>query len=39
MFEKIASFIKKLYGKKKIISLHEPRFLGNEKKYLLKIIE
>lgn len=38
-FESIASFIKNLYPKKEIISLHEPLFFGNEKKYLEKCID
>ena len=35
----IISFIKSIYNKKKFIPLHEPRFLGNEKKYINECIE
>jgi len=38
-FESLANFIKKLYSSKEIISLHEPLFLGNEKKYLENCID
>ena len=33
------NFIKKIYKNKKFIPLHEPRFLGNEKKYLNKCVK
>ncbi len=33
------NFIKQLYGNKEFISLHEPRFIGNEKKYLSECID
>ena len=40
MFEKILAFIRDLYGQKKDnISLHEPVFVGNEKKYVLECID
>ncbi len=40
MFEKILAFIRDLYGQKKgKISLHEPVFVGNEKKYVLECID
>ena len=35
----IIDFIKSIYNKKKFIPLHEPRFSGNEKKYLNKCID
>ena len=38
-FENLANFIKKLYAPKEIISLHEPLFFGNEKKYLENCID
>ncbi|EOI9625185.1 aminotransferase LegC [Campylobacter jejuni] len=38
MFEKEISFIKSLFNKKNI-ALHEPCFIGNEKKYLLECID
>lgn len=37
-FQSIVGFIKDLY-KKDIVPLHEPRFIGNEKKYLAECIE
>ncbi len=37
--EEIVSFIKALFGNKDFIPLHEPRFVGNEKKYLLDCID
>ena len=39
MFESEVEFIKKLYSKSKIISLHEPTFTGNEKAYLNECID
>jgi aminotransferase in exopolysaccharide biosynthesis len=39
MFENIVKFIKQLYGNNGTIPLHEPRFNGNEKKYLNQCIE
>ena len=35
----IIDFIKAIYNKKKFVALHEPRFLGNEKKYLSECID
>ena len=37
--EKISSFIKKTFDTKEFIPLHEPRFIGNEKKYLNECID
>ncbi len=39
MFDKIVKFIRGLYGNNGIISLHEPRFVGNEKRYLNECID
>ena len=39
IFEKIVSFIKSLYPTENPVPLHAPRFLGNEKKYLLDCID
>ena len=39
MFEEDINFIKKLYGHKTFIPLHEPVFLGNEKKYINECID
>ncbi|WP_457566315.1 LegC family aminotransferase [Caldithrix abyssi] len=39
MFEEIISFIKELYGNADFVPLHEPRFVGNEKKYVEECIE
>lgn len=38
-FEPIVNFIKELYQPQQIIPLHEPRFAGNEKKYILETID
>jgi len=40
-FEKIVRFIRDLYNKdvNTIISLHEPRFIGNEKRYVMDCID
>ena len=38
MFEEIVLFIKSLYGKD-LVPLHEPLFIGNEKKYLQDCID
>lgn len=38
-FEKIIDIIKTLYNTEEFIPLHEPRFNGNEKKYLLDCID
>lgn len=37
--KKTISFIRELYRSQDFIPLHEPRFLGNEKKYLLNTID
>lgn len=39
MFEKETHFIKELFKDKKEIALHEPCFIGNEKKYLNECID
>ncbi len=39
MFENIIVFIQDTYKTKKLIPLHEPRFIGNEKKYLNECID
>ncbi len=39
MFEEIITFIKKTYKTDKSIYLHEPLFIGNEKKYLNECID
>lgn len=39
MFEKIIDFIKSLYPSETPVPLHAPRFLGNEKKYLIDCID
>ncbi len=39
MFKKITDFIKSLYPGESPVPLHAPRFLGNEKKYLLDCID
>ena len=33
------NFIRSIYGKEKFIPLHEPKFIGNEKKYLNECID
>ncbi len=38
-FDKILSFIKNLYMNENPVPLHAPKFLGNEKKYLLDCID
>lgn len=38
-FEKIINFIKEIYKNQTIIPLHEPKFQGNEKKYLSECID
>jgi len=37
--KEIVDFIQKLYKTKEFIALHEPRFIGNEKKYLNECID
>ena len=39
MFNDIIEFIKEVYPNKDIIPLHEPKFIGNEKKYLNQCID
>jgi perosamine synthetase len=39
MFEKFIDFVRQIYHSKKTISLHEPKFIGNEKKYLSQCID
>jgi len=39
MYQNIADFIQNLYKTKEFIPLHEPRFIGNEKKYLEECID
>jgi perosamine synthetase len=39
MYEDIVSFIRSLFKSEEFIPLHEPRFLGNEKKYLIETID
>jgi len=39
MFKDVISFIQETYKTKSFIPLHEPRFIGNEKKYLNECID
>lgn len=39
MYKDIVDFIKSLYGNREMVPLHEPRFVGNEKKYLNECID
>lgn len=39
MFDEFINFIRETYNTKKIIPLHEPKFFGNEKKYLNQCID
>jgi len=39
MFESTINFIKSIYGTNGVVPLHEPRFIGNEKKYLSDCID
>ena len=39
MYTDIINYIKELYNTKDFIPLHEPRFVGNEKKYLNECID
>ena len=39
MFSEFINFVRDIYGTKKKISLHEPKFIGNEKKYLNQCID
>jgi len=38
-YKQVINFIQKLYNTKDFIALHEPRFIGNEKKYLNECID
>lgn len=39
MYEKVISFIHKLYGTEQMVPLSVPKFIGNEKKYLEECID
>ena len=39
MFNEFIDFVRGIYGTKKYIPLHEPKFIGNEKKYLNQCID
>ena len=39
MFEDVFSYIRSMYDKDDFIPLHEPKFIGNEKKYLNECID
>jgi len=39
MFNEFINFVRDIYGTKKNIPLHEPKFIGNEKKYLNQCID
>ena len=39
MYEELVSFIRELYRTREFIPLHEPRFFGNEKQYLMDTID
>jgi aminotransferase in exopolysaccharide biosynthesis len=39
MYKGVVDFIQTMYGTKEFIPLHEPRFVGNEKKYLNEAID
>lgn len=39
MYKEIIDFIRYLYNNKSVVPLHEPVFLGNEKKYLVDCID
>ena len=39
MHQDIINFIRKIYNTDKFIPLHEPRFIGNEKKYVAECID
>jgi perosamine synthetase len=39
MFKNVINFIQEVYKSKDFIPLHEPRFIGNEKKYLNECID
>jgi len=39
MFDDVVDFVRSMYGKEGLIPLHEPHFIGNEKKYLNECID
>lgn len=39
MFEQVVNFIRGIYGNMEFVPLHEPRFIGNEKKYAAECID
>jgi perosamine synthetase len=39
MFDDVVDFVRSIYGKEGVIPLHEPLFIGNEKKYLNECID
>ena len=39
MYKTAIDFIRSIYGSERVIPLHEPRFIGNEKKYLNDCID
>ena len=39
MYQNVVEFIQNTYGTKAFLPLHEPRFIGNEKKYLNEAID
>jgi len=39
MYKKVVDFIQQIYNTKEFLPLHEPRFIGNEKKYLNDCID
>lgn len=39
MFEGFVGFVREIYGTNDFIPLHEPRFFGNEKKYLMDTVD
>ena len=39
MFKEFIDFVREIYSTKKLIPLHEAKFIGNEKKYLNQCID
>jgi len=39
MYKNVVDFIQEMYGTKEFLPLHEPRFIGNEKKYINEAID
>ncbi|WP_243347497.1 LegC family aminotransferase [Parabacteroides sp. FAFU027] len=39
MYNRVIEYIKELYGNPDFVGLHEPRFVGNEKKYLNECVD